>query len=149
MYTPIDLFKGKPSHTPGFGLGGFVSVYTLVSECVRGQRWRVTVIARPTSEGGGLMAFSLPAGFSGTHFASFEDGNIGTIDPYVFNGTYSSISSSLVVGAGTTASATAMGNAYGEWSWVPAAGADWYGAVMTGYSNVISAEPELCDSCEK
>lgn len=147
IYTPIDI-SGRPSHRPGVGLGGFFSLYTLTSDCVRGQRWKVKVRAHPSTEtGGGVLALSLPAGMHGTDFVEFEDGNVGTIDPYVFNGSYASLSGSLVTGGGVMGSETALGNAYGEWSWVPAAGVDWYGAVMTGKSTVISAEPQLCEPC--
>ena len=122
----------------GFAAGFFRYRYELHSDCVRGQRWKVIVLAD-----GKLAGWGIPGTLVGSS-ASFDDGENGYIDPYVFNGVYQSLSGGISLGAGPSYAGTAMGRAYSKAGIALEAGIDEGFGAFVGNSKVVSATPEPC-----
>lgn len=130
--------NGRPSARPGAGMGGFRYTFTLESDCVRGTKWKVVVVAQ-----GGAAGVGLPASIDLSAGASFEDG-LSSIDPYIFNGDFISIGASLSWGGGVSYSGTSMGGAYSSASFTGVGGFSEGVGALSGSAHVESATPEEC-----
>lgn len=110
--------------------------FNLTSDCVNGQKWRVTVHASAT-----VVGIGLPVSIAGSS-VSFEDG-LSSVDPYVFNGAFSFFAAGAAYGGGYGYSQMALGGAWTE-GWSPYGGIDWIVSGGTGPSSVVSADPTEC-----
>ncbi|KAF1026652.1 MAG: putative deoxyribonuclease RhsC [Acinetobacter bereziniae] len=82
--------------------------YELRSECVNGRRARIVVYATGGTEGKGLAV-----GAVGSESVSFEDGK-KTVDPGVFNGTWSEVSAGVSFIKGIAIGKTELGTALSQ-----------------------------------
>ena len=133
-------YATTPPITPGGIIGRGSYFFNLTSACVRGQKWRVTVTANAS-----IVAYGLPVSITGSN-VTFDDG-LDWINPYVFNGQFSFYSFGVATGGGYGYTKMALGNAYTSGPGLYG-GIDFYASGGSGYSNVTSVTPTLCE-CER
>src|SRR5450830_1750326 len=146
FFDPDGLTKWNGSITfvagqAGGGGGASTVAYTLVSECLRGQRFQIT-----GSGVGAYMGIGLKVGAS-TSAITLNDG-LDYINPYVFNGSFDAILAGASFGVGYGWSGVNLGGAHSSWSRSGYIGLDAGITSMTGRSSVSSAKLEQC-TCEK
>jgi len=117
--------------------------YDLESECLRGTKWKVNVVAS-----GWVAALTPITVTGGLTPIEFQDG-LDWINPYVFTGDWLSYGASFATPfLGVSWGATWLGGAYASFG-----KSDYYGWDFTivssiiGTSHVLSAEPLCCGPC--
>ncbi|WP_235567226.1 RHS repeat-associated core domain-containing protein [Lysobacter sp. Root604] len=134
--------------TPGasrhLNMGLHAASLSLISGCVRGQKWmvQIAVVGAGAAPSKGITK---RGSFSGTT-VSLDDGNPNGISPYAFNGPFTYYGAGIKVYS--FMATLAVGDAYGSaegWG----ATTDYFGAwLLTGEAVVTNAKPLPCDVCE-
>ncbi len=141
---PLGLIEWSGSFH-GRGLVGPVGAieieFTLTSKCVNGKQATVDVVAVGPAVGVGIKLAETRGGIT------FED-HLDDVQPYVFNGGFSAVQASIVVGPyGGQAGRTRLGGAFSRDS-VDIRGLDIGVTLVIGSSTVTNVQMKECD-CEK